>query len=88
MCCMWSVCEREGIRKTLGLEMPSPEVKEAAGAAGLTFHQQCMRVPVSPFYSHLSQLDSVRLFPSFLTTAAFDKVVIDNIKVPEFRVCC
>ena len=51
-------------------------------------HQQCMRVPVSPFYSHLSQLNSVRLFPSFLTAAAFDKVVIDNIKVPEFKVRC
>ena len=53
MCCMWSVCEREGIRKTPGLEVPSPEMKEAAGAAGLglhhlTFHQPCLRVPVSP----------------------------------------
>ena len=51
-------------------------------------HQQCMRVTVSPFYSHLSQLDSVKLFPSFLTEAAFDKVVVYNIKVPEFKVRC
>ena len=35
MCCMLSVCEREGIKKTPGLEVPSPEVEEAAGAAGL-----------------------------------------------------
>lgn len=53
MCCMWSVCEREGIRKTLELEVPSPEVAEAAGTQAwglrrLTFHQQCLRVPVSP----------------------------------------
>ena len=38
---------------TPGLEVPSPEMKEAAGAAGLglhhlTFHQPCLRVPVSP----------------------------------------
>lgn len=53
MCCMWSVCEREGIRKTPELEVPSPEVAEAAGTQAwglhrLTFHQQCLRVPVSP----------------------------------------
>ena len=49
-------------------------------------HQQCMRVPVSPFHSHLSQLDWIRPFSYFLTETAFGKV-IGNIRVPKFRVC-